>query len=66
MTKPTLATGKQIIRGKHGHIALRVGTLMTTDQEERLQAGVDAIEAMVEAEFEKLSTKVLRVEMVRR
>jgi len=66
MTKPTLSTGKQIIRGKRGFVALRIGTLMTTAQEEKLQAGVDEIESMVEVEFEKLSSKVLGIEMVKR
>lgn len=64
--KPTLSTGPQIIRSNHGHVAMRVSTLMTTAQEARIQAGVNEIETMVEAEFEKLASRVLGIEMRRR
>jgi hypothetical protein len=62
----TLSTGTQIIRSKNGFVAMRVSTLMTTDQEAQIQVGVDAIERTVEAEFEKLASRVLRVEMRKR
>jgi hypothetical protein len=64
--KNTLTTGKQIIRSRNGHVAMRVNTLMTTDQERRVQAGVNDIENMVQVEIEKLASKVLGIEMVGR
>lgn len=64
--KNTLSTGRQIIRSKNGHVAVRVNTLMTQAQETQFQVGMNNIERMVEAEIEKLSSKVLKIEMAGR
>jgi hypothetical protein len=61
--KSKLATGRQIIRSKNGHVAVRVNTLMTEAQETQFRAGMNDIEAMVEVEIEKLSSRVLKIEM---